>query len=182
MDVKKTLGLLNGISKRMYYNESIENDYLHEQILPNSSIAEFEQIVDKYSSLLQDIVINDVDVNDLGIKLKQMQENNQLSPDECNGITKFWKVNRIKLHDVLIQQSLWEDKLKSFSWRIDVSAQSKSIDKINKPTAIVELKSKSRLHDQGSDSVLFEMDQEQVQKLLAGISDIEETITKYSQP
>ena len=150
MDVKKTLGLLNGLSKRMYHNESIENDYLREQILPGSSIIDFKRMVDKYTKLLRDIVVSDMSVNDVVAKVNQMQEDNQLNADECNGITKFWKVNRTKLHDVLIQQSIWEDKLKSFSWRIDVSTQSKSIDKINKPTAIVELKSKSRLNNQVS--------------------------------
>ena len=45
-----------------------------------------------------------------------------------------------QIHSVLVNASVWEQTLKSFSWRVDVRTKTRYLDELNQPSAIVELK------------------------------------------
>lgn len=64
---------------------------------------------------------------------------NPISEEQANAFRKFWKTHKNKIHDSLIMNSNWSNSLKKVSWRIDVKSQSKSVDQIHEPTAIMEL-------------------------------------------
>jgi len=58
-------------------------------------------------------------------------------------VVKFWRNQKAKVHDVLVSQSIWTNKLSSVNWRIDVKTKSKVIQDLNQPAAIVELEIKT---------------------------------------
>lgn len=62
-----------------------------------------------------------------------------ITTDHAIIIAKFWKNQRAKIHESLINQSKWENSLKNISWRIDLKTQSRHIDQMNSPVAIVEM-------------------------------------------
>lgn len=53
--------------------------------------------------------------------------------------TKFWRNNKEKIHNCLIHNSNWNNRLHNLSWRIDINSRARHVDEINTPTAIVEL-------------------------------------------
>ena len=44
-----------------------------------------------------------------------------------------------QVHEQLVKKSVWGDRLKQVSWRVDVKTKSRHIDQINTPTGIIEL-------------------------------------------
>ena len=62
-----------------------------------------------------------------------------LSEEQSKVFLKFWKNQKTKIHDSLVQQCQWDNSLNNISWRIDVKTQSRNVEEINMPTAIVEL-------------------------------------------
>ena len=62
-----------------------------------------------------------------------------ISQDQAKAFTKFWKNNRTKIHDSLVEKCSWNNKLKNMSWRIDVETRARHADQVSTPTAIVEL-------------------------------------------
>ena len=97
-----------------------------------------------------------------------------LSEREAATITKFWKQQKNKvrqqllqllghqhdtdpvihviaflfqIHQHLIESNMWGSHLESFSWRIDVKTKARHLDQLNQPTAIMELKLKSNLEE-----------------------------------
>ena len=62
-----------------------------------------------------------------------------ITEDQAKVFLKFWKNQKTKIHETLVQQCLWDNTLKSLSWRIDVKAQTRNLEHINTPTAIVEM-------------------------------------------
>ena len=45
----------------------------------------------------------------------------------------------IQIHQQLVEQNLWGNRLKAFSWRIDVKTKARHIEQLNQPAAIMEL-------------------------------------------
>ena len=45
----------------------------------------------------------------------------------------------LQIHQQLVEQNLWGNRLKAFSWRIDVKTKARHIEQLNQPAAIMEL-------------------------------------------
>ncbi|XP_010290478.1 PREDICTED: COMM domain-containing protein 1, partial [Phaethon lepturus] len=82
----------------------------------------------------------DMDLNQLEAFLTaQTKKQGGITSDQAAVIAKFWKNHRIKIHENLINQSRWDNVLKNMNWRVDLKSQSRHIDQINTPVAIVEM-------------------------------------------
>ncbi|XP_010081251.1 PREDICTED: COMM domain-containing protein 1, partial [Pterocles gutturalis] len=90
--------------------------------------------------LFSKIASADMDLNQLEAFLTaQTKKQGGITSDQAAVIAKFWKNHRIKIHESLINQSCWENVLKNMNWRVDLKSQSRHIDQINTPVAIVEM-------------------------------------------
>ena len=76
-----------------------------------------------------------------------------LTQEQAAAFMKFWKAQKTKIHDILVQKSSWNNRLKDMSWRIDVKAQARHIEQLNSPVAIVEMQLENRTS--GSNTVSF---------------------------
>ena len=45
----------------------------------------------------------------------------------------------MQIHQRLVEQSTWGNKVKGISWRVDVRTKTKEIDQLNQASAIVEM-------------------------------------------
>uniref|UniRef100_A0A4W3GKK1 COMM domain-containing protein 1 n=1 Tax=Callorhinchus milii TaxID=7868 RepID=A0A4W3GKK1_CALMI len=89
---------------------------------------------------LQSIASADMDFNQLEAFLTaQTKKQRGITPEQATVLTKFWKNHKLKIRESLVNQSRWENSLKSLSWRVDLKSQSRHLDQINAPVAIVEL-------------------------------------------
>jgi hypothetical protein len=61
-----------------------------------------------------------------------------ITEEEAKVLSKFWRNHKNKIHDALVAATSWNNSLKCVNWRIDVKSQSKNIDQLNIPTAIME--------------------------------------------
>lgn len=81
-----------------------------------------------------------MDLNQLEAFLTaQTKKQGGITSDQAAVIAKFWRNHRIKIHESLINQSRWDNVLKNMNWRVDLKSQSRNIDQINTPVAIVEM-------------------------------------------
>ncbi|XP_032840096.2 COMM domain-containing protein 1 isoform X6 [Tyto alba] len=81
-----------------------------------------------------------MDLNQLEAFLTaQTKKQGGITSDQAAVIAKFWKNHRIKIHESLINQSRWDNVLKNMNWRVDLKSQSRHVDQINTPVAIVEM-------------------------------------------
>ena len=55
-----------------------------------------------------------------------------------------------------MEQNLWGNRLKAFSWRIDVKTKARHIEQLNQPTAIMELQLSASNKD--TSEVILRMD------------------------
>ncbi|XP_067901745.1 COMM domain-containing protein 1-like, partial [Heterodontus francisci] len=68
--------------------------------------------------------------------------------------------------------------LRNLSWRIDLKSQSRHLDQINIPVAIVELELGK--NNQESEFLCLELDETKVNQLLKTLTEIEESISALS--
>ena len=54
-----------------------------------------------------------------------------------------------QIHQALVEESMWGNRLKGSSWRIDVKTKARHIEQLNEPTAIMEM----QLGREGSEKV-----------------------------
>ena len=47
--------------------------------------------------------------------------------------------NMLQVHERVIADCVWESRLKSLNWRVDIQSKARHIDQLNQPSAIVEL-------------------------------------------
>lgn len=62
-----------------------------------------------------------------------------ITEEQANALRKFWKTHKNKIHEAVISRTTWNNTIKQMSWRIDIKSQSRHVDQINAPTAIMEL-------------------------------------------
>lgn len=62
-----------------------------------------------------------------------------LSEEQAAAFRKFWKSQKMKIHDHLVSTTRWGSSLEKMAWRIDLQAQARHQDQINVPTTILEL-------------------------------------------
>lgn len=140
---KNFVGLLNGLARRTYFaEEDITNQFLKQELFPDLSQEEFDALLKKCESLMKNLVGTDMDFNQLEAFLTSQRKKRQgaITESQSAAIVKFWKSQKSKIHDVLVDKSRWNNKLKELSWRIDFKNQARHVSQINTPVAIVQMK------------------------------------------
>ncbi|XP_009890816.1 PREDICTED: COMM domain-containing protein 1 [Charadrius vociferus] len=128
----------------------------------------------------QSIASADMDLNQLEAFLTaQTKKQGGITADQAAVIAKFWKNHRVKIHESLINQSRWDNVLKNMNWRVDLKSQSRHIDQINAPVAIVEMELGK--NGQESEFLCLEFDEAKVSQMLKKLSEIEESMTLLTQ-
>ncbi|XP_064622669.1 COMM domain-containing protein 1-like [Lineus longissimus] len=182
-ETKKFLGLLNGLAKRIYYGESdITDDFLKAELYPNLSEEEFRLQTAKCQRLIKTMASSDMDFDKLEAFLisQTKKRDGAITEEEAKVFSKFWRNHKTKIHDTLIAATSWNNSLKSVNWRIDVKSQSKNIDQLNIPTAIMEFQVTEGLDKaKEPEVVLFEMDEEKLTNVLSNMQEIEKQINAY---
>lgn len=144
---KNVVGLLNGLARREYFEESeITDDFLHQELFPDLGREQFDAMLSRYENLMRNIVSADMDFNQLEAFLTSQTRRKQgsLTQEQAAAFLKFWKSQKVKIHDVLVQRSSWNNRLKDISWRIDLKSQGRHLQQINTPVAIVEMQVEKR--------------------------------------
>ncbi|GAB0187670.1 COMM domain-containing protein 1 [Grus japonensis] len=178
---KPLSALLSGIAQAAYYgNADITEELLRGQLYPESASEEFRALRAKMGGLLQSIASADMDLNQLEAFLTaQTKKQGGITSDQAAVIAKFWKNHRIKIHESLINQSCWDNILKNMNWRVDLKSQSRHVDQINTPVAIVEMELGK--NGQESEFLCLEFDEAKVSQMLKKLSEIEESMTLLTQ-
>lgn len=128
---KNVVGLLNGIARREYFGESeITDDFLHQELFSDLSEEQFDAMLKRYEALMRSIVSADMDFNQLEAFLTSQMKRKQgsLTQEQAAAFLKFWKSQKVKIHDVLVQKSSWNNKLKDVNWRIDLKSQARHLE------------------------------------------------------
>lgn len=183
-ETKSLSGLLNGIARRLYYNDAeINDEFLKTQLYPNISDEDFQQLIHKSTNIVKSMASTDMDFNQLEAFLKSQTKKKEhaITEDEAKVYAKFWKNHKTKIHDSLVNQCTWNNTLKNVNWRIDIKTQARNLEQINTPTAIVELQLAKNKNSKESETVRFEMDEEKLTKVLSNLQEVEEQITAYCQ-
>lgn len=144
---KNVVGLLNGIARREYFGETeITDEFLHQELFSDLSGEQFDTMLKRYETLMRNIVSADMDFNQLEAFLTSQMKRKQgaLTQEQAAAFLKFWKSQKAKIHDVLVQKSSWNNKLKDINWRIDLKSQARHLQQINTPVAIVEMQVEKR--------------------------------------
>ena len=83
-----------------------------------------------------------MDFNQLEAFLTSQRRRRQgaITEGQAAAIVKFWKSQRSKIHDVIVDKSRWNSRMKELSWRIDFKSRARHVEQLNTPVAIVELK------------------------------------------
>ncbi|XP_044310090.1 COMM domain-containing protein 1 isoform X1 [Varanus komodoensis] len=178
---KPLLGLLNGIAQATYYgNAEITEKLLRDQLYPETAAQEFAALLAKMTGIVKSIASADMDSNQLETFLTaQTKKPGGITSDQAAVIAKFWKNHRMKIRESLINQSTWENSLKNISWRVDLKSQSRHINQLNSPVAIVEMELEK--NGQGSEFLTVEFDEMKLNHMLKKLSEIEESITSLTQ-
>ena len=144
---KNVVGLLNGLARREYFGESeITDEFLHQELFSDLDKEQFDVMLKRYENLMRNIVSADMDFNQLEAFLTSQMRRKQgsLTQEQAAAFLKFWKSQKVKIHDVMVQKSSWNNKLKDVSWRIDLKSQGRHLQQINTPVAIVEMQLENR--------------------------------------
>uniref|UniRef100_UPI00398F38A0 COMM domain-containing protein 1 isoform X2 n=1 Tax=Pristiophorus japonicus TaxID=55135 RepID=UPI00398F38A0 len=138
---KALSGLLGGLAQLTYYrNPGITEQLLKDQLFPDLPHHDFRVLLEKMTGILRSITSADMDFNQLEAFLTaQTKKQKGITPEQAVVITKFWKNHKVKIRESLINQSKWENCLRNLSWRVDLKTQSRRLDQINTPVAIIEL-------------------------------------------
>lgn len=139
---KNVLGLLNGLARRQYFGEvEITDSFLHGELFPDLSDEEFEATLKKFESVMRNIVGSDMDYNQLEAFLQSQTKKREgaLTLEQAAAFMKFWRSQKNKIHDSLVQKALWGNQLKDISWRVDLKTQARHVAQINSPVAVVEM-------------------------------------------
>lgn len=178
---KALSALLGGIAQAAYYGKAdITEELLRGQLYPEAAPEEFRALRAKMGGLLQSIASADMDLNQLEAFLTaQTKKQGGITSDQAAVIAKFWKNHRVKIHESLVNQSCWDNVLKNMNWRVDLKSQSRHVDQINTPVAIVEMELGK--YGQESEFLCLEFDEAKVSQMLKKLTEIEESMTALTQ-
>ncbi|CAL9701036.1 unnamed protein product [Knipowitschia caucasica] len=180
--VKSLSGLLNGITKQVYYNNpDITEELLKNELYPEVSQDEFSALLEKMRGLLKSIASADMDQAQLEAFLtaqtKRRQGGSGLSSEQAAVLSRFWKSHRSKVREALLNQSRWEPALRGLSWRVDVQAAHGRGDTApSGAVALVELE--LGRSGESSEFVCLEMDETKVNLVLKKMADIQQSIDR----
>ncbi|XP_042676165.1 COMM domain-containing protein 1 [Centrocercus urophasianus] len=178
---KALSALLGGIAQAAYYGKAdITEELLRGQLYPEAAPEEFRALRAKMGGLLQSIASADMDLNQLEAFLTaQTKKQGGITSDQAAVIAKFWKNHRVRIHESLVNQSRWDNVLKNMNWRVDLKSQSRHVDQINTPVAIVEMELGK--NGQESEFLCLEFDEARVSQMLKKLSEIEDSMTALTQ-
>jgi len=105
----------------------------------------------------------------------------------------MWKTHRSKIHEILVNSSIWNSRLKHIQWRVDIKTDTRQ-GSLNEPTAILHLiseKGGSVIPVDGTSStappsqgvkevIQFELDRAAVVDVLNQINVIDKLIESYT--
>ncbi|GFN82838.1 comm domain-containing protein 1-like [Plakobranchus ocellatus] len=184
-DPKCFAAFLNGISKQVYFgNTELTDNVLKEQIYPDISDDEFNRLKSRTSGLLRSLVSADMDMTQLEAFLTAQMKRKEgaLSEQQAAALRKFWKANKVKIHDSIVLQTMWGNSLQKVSWRVDLQSQTRNTEQTNIPTAIMELHLSDNLDSsKASEVVRFELTESKLASVLHGMEEIEAQINKYTK-
>ena len=172
---KIVTGLLNGIAKRDYYDEpDVSDEFLKQQLFPELPQEDFDIILSKYQTILKNLVYSDMDLKQLEAYLTSQvkRKSDFLNESQLAAIMKFWKANKQKIHDVMIDRSSWSNQMKSMKWRIDISY--KDNEQIGEPKAIFEIDVAKKTLSR--EKLFFEVDMNSLDEMVAQVEKIESKI------
>ena len=115
--------LFNGITKQMIFEDSeISDEFLKEQLYPEITQEEFQALLLKCKTWLQNMSYFNMDLKQLEAFLKSqlLKSKDNLAEDQLQAIIKYWKVNKDKVHEKILMRTKWEDTFKSLKWQIDL--------------------------------------------------------------
>jgi len=174
--------LLNGVLKKEFEKDpEITDEFLKQEIFKDASDVTLEDVtrlVGDISEALKTAASNDWESTDLETYLKK----SKFANEQQEIISKFWKVQKQKIHDLLVKNSIWNDSLNKMSWRIDSKTKSRRVPEMNDElTAIVELVVGQKQQSGGPQSqvVRFEMDRVQLKQMMTEITFIQTQINKF---
>ncbi|KAM9066522.1 COMM domain-containing protein 1 isoform X1 [Sarcophilus harrisii] len=179
---KPLSGLLSGLAQSTFHGHTgITEELLRSQLYSEVPPEEFRPFLEKMRGLLKSIAYADMDFNQLEAFLTaQTKKQGGITADQAAVISKFWKSHKTKIKESLINQSRWENSLKTMNWRVDLKSQSKHLDQINVPVAIVELElGKS---GQESECLCLELDEVKLNQILKKLTEVEDSINTLANP
>jgi len=197
LDGKFFGALLNGLIKRRFYRESeFTVDFLKQRLFTNSRLTndKIVALISECDRMLTQAASEDWTLDTLQRQLLQTD----ISKEHSDVFSHIWKAERTKIHNSLLMKSSWTPTLSSFTWRIDLKTQQKSIlqqppsqpsqpsssSSLTDPVAIVELilDNKSGLTQQAADTTVlqFEVDRRRVNTITNQISQIQQIIDQFA--
>eukprot|EP00731_Ephydatia_muelleri_P021991 Em0014g582a len=180
---KPLLAFLNGLAKRIYFNESdITDEVLRNEVLNGMPEEEYSALLKRYQLLLNNLVTADMDFTQLDAFLTSQVKKRQgaISEKEAATVTRFWRNQKAKIHQRLVEQSTWDNKVKAISWRVDVKTKSKETEQLNQASAIVEMQLGTDQNTNPNEVVRFELDSKKLAELLAQVTEVEKAVELYS--
>ncbi|KAL5474430.1 hypothetical protein EMCRGX_G026375 [Ephydatia muelleri] len=180
---KPLLAFLNGLAKRIYFSESdITDEVLRNEVLNGMPEEEYSALLKRYQLLLNNLVTADMDFTQLDAFLTSQVKKRQgaISEKEAATVTRFWRNQKAKIHQRLVEQSTWDNKVKAISWRVDVKTKSKETEQLNQASAIVEMQLGTDQNTNPNEVVRFELDSKKLAELLAQVTEVEKAVELYS--
>ncbi|XP_077935842.1 COMM domain-containing protein 1 [Gasterosteus aculeatus] len=175
---KSLMGLLNGITQKLYYDRSdVTEELLRRELFAHLPHEEFRALHERMRGLLKSIATADMDHAQLEAFLTaqtRRQAGGGVTAEQAAALSRFWKSQRVRVRESLLAQSRWEPGLRGLSWRVDLRTAARGEADPGGPVALVELE----LGRAGQDSqfVCLEFDESKVNQLLKKMSDIQESI------
>ncbi|XP_066450579.1 COMM domain-containing protein 1 isoform X1 [Eleutherodactylus coqui] len=178
---KALSGLLNGIAQSKYYgNTEITEELLKTELYAELPPDEFRALHDKMRGIIKSIVSADMDLNQIDAFLTaQTKKQGGITADQSLVIAKFWKNHKKKIRESVINQSRWENTLKSLKWRVDVKSQSRHTDQGSSSTAIVEMEIEGK--DKEAEFLCLELNETKMNEMLKKLSEVEESLAALTQ-
>ncbi|EDO29045.1 predicted protein [Nematostella vectensis] len=170
---KNVVGLLNGLARRQFFGETeITDEFLHSELYSDLSDEDFDAMLKKYDALVNNIVSTDMDFNQLEAFLTSQTKKKEgaLPHEHAAAFMKFWKSQKTKIHDSLVQRASWNNQLRDINWRVDLKTQARHVNQINTPVAIVEMQIENKVKQGASKSMSsIAMSEDQLSPLTASI-------------
>lgn len=172
------LALLKQTVKRSFYGEGASESEIRETIFGDSKMPaeKIDAFVGACGRVLRKAAFENWGQSELEQALDGM---GGLTEDQKKVFTHIWKQESRKIHDTITNKTKWTSTLQETAWRIDVKSNSKQIDDINEPTAIVRL-SLSNASDSTSEVVQCEMDKADLGKVISELDRIQTRIDAIS--
>lgn len=183
MDEERSyLGLLTGIARQTYYEDSeITDELLKSQLYPNLTDEEFARIRLQCANLIKSMATSDMDFNQLeAFLMSQVKRKGGITEQQSKILSKFWKIHKAKIHSSLVAKCCWNQTLKDLRWRTDLKSCTIDNNDVNVPIAIIDLEVENKCDEnQVSQSFRFEIEKEKLENMLASLKEVELVLNNY---